>query len=145
MFLSNVRAMSFQSCPTLCNPMNCSPPASSVPGILRAGIQERIAISFSRGSSRPSDQTRTSPALAGGFFTTEPSPKSYIYTCSVAESCPALFDPKDCNTSGFPVYHQLPGITPTHVHRVTDAIQPSHPLSSVSPALNVSQHLGVFP
>ena len=49
-----------------------------------------------------------SPALAGGFFTTESSPKSYIYTCcSVAESCPALFDPKDCNTSGFPVLHYL--------------------------------------
>ena len=49
-----------------------------------------------------------SPALAGGFFTADPSPKSYIYICcSVAKSCPTLFDPKDCNTSGFPVLHYL--------------------------------------
>ena len=46
-----------QSCPTLCDPVDCSPPGSSVHGILQAGIPEWIAISFSRGSSRPRDQT----------------------------------------------------------------------------------------
>ena len=51
----------------------------------------------------------------------------------------------DCSTPGFLVHHQLPGLTQTHVHRVGDAIQPSHPLSSPSPlAFNLSQHQGLF-
>jgi len=60
---------------------------------------------------------------------------------SVTQSCPALFDPMKCSTPGLPVHHQLPEFTQTHVHRVSDAIQPSHPLSSPSPpAPNPSQH-----
>ena len=56
-----------------------------------------------------------------------------------------LCDPMDCSTSGFPVYHQVPEPTQTHVHCVSDAIQPSHPLSSPSPpAFNLSQHQGLF-
>ena len=47
---------------------------------------------------------------------------------SVAQSCVALWDPKDCSTPGLPVHHQLPEFTQTHVYRVSDAIQPSHPL-----------------
>jgi len=51
----------------------------------------------------------------------------------------------DCRTPGFPVHHQLPELTQTHVHRVGDAIQPSHPLSSPSsPAFNLSHHQGLF-
>ena len=50
----------------------------------------------------------------------------------------------DCSTQGFPVYHQLPELAQTHVHRVDDAIQPSHPLSSPSTAFNLSQHQGLF-
>ena len=56
-----------QSCPTLCNPMDCSPPASSVHGILQARILEWVAISFSRGSSRPRDRTQVS-RIAGRHF-----------------------------------------------------------------------------
>ena len=63
-----------QSCPTLCNPMDCSLPGSSVHGISQARILEWIAISSSRGSSQPRDQTCTS-TLAGRFFTTEPAGK----------------------------------------------------------------------
>ena len=48
---------------------------------------------------------------------------------SVAQSCPATCDPMNCSTPGLPVHHQLPEFTQTHVHRVGDAIQPSHPLS----------------
>ena len=60
---------------------------------------------------------------------------------SVAESCPTLCDCMDCSMSGFPVHHQLPELAQTSVHRVGDAIQSSHPLSSPSlPALNLSQH-----
>ena len=62
----------------------------------------------------------------------------------VAQSC-LTWDPKDCSTPGFPVHHQLPELTQTHVHRVGDAIQPSHSLSSPSPpAFNLSQHQGLF-
>ena len=50
----------------------------------------------------------------------------------------------DCSMPSFPVHHQLPELTQTHVHQVGDAIQQSHPLSSPSPALNLSQHQGVF-
>ena len=64
---------------------------------------------------------------------------------SVAQSCPTLCDPVNCSTPGLPVYHQLPEFTETHVHRVSDAIQPSHPLSSPSPpAPNPSQHQSLF-
>ena len=61
---------------------------------------------------------------------------------SVTQSCPTLCDPMDCNTPGFPVHHQLPEFTQTHVHLVCDAIQPSHSLSSPSPpTFNLFQHL----
>ena len=64
---------------------------------------------------------------------------------SVAESCPTLCNPRDCSTPGLPVHHQLPKFTQTHVHWVGDAIQPSQPLSSLSPlAFNCSQHQGLF-
>ena len=60
---------------------------------------------------------------------------------SVAQSCPTLCDPMNRSTPGLPVHHQLPEFTQTHIHRVGDAIQPSHPLSSPSPpAPNPSQH-----
>ena len=49
---------------------------------------------------------------------------------SVAQSCPTLCDPMNCSTPGLPVHHQLTEFTQTHIHRVSDAIQPSHPLSS---------------
>ena len=64
---------------------------------------------------------------------------------SVTQSCPTLCDPMDCSMPGLPVYRQLPELMQTHVHWVSDAIQPSHPLSSPSPpALNLSQHQGLF-
>ena len=63
-----VKVLVTQLCPTLCNPVDCSPPGSSVHGILQARILEWVAISFSRGSSPPRDQTRVS-CIAGRFFT----------------------------------------------------------------------------
>ena len=63
---------------------------------------------------------------------------------SVAQSCPTLCDPMNCRTPGLRVHHQLPEFTQTHVHQVRDAIQPSHPLSSLSPAPNPSQHQSLF-
>ena len=68
-----------------------------------------------------------------------------IQCSSVAQSCLTLCNPMDCSTPGLPVHHQLPEFTQTHVHRVSDAIQPIHPLSSPSPAaFNLSQHQGLF-
>ena len=107
-----------KSCPTLCDPMNCSPPGSSVHEISQARILEWIAISS---CNRP-------------LF-------SSVQFSSVTQSCPTLCDPMNPSTPGLPVHHHLPEFTQTRIHRVSDAIQPSHPLSSPSPpAPNPSQH-----
>ena len=93
-------------------------PGSSVHRILQARILEWVAISFS---------------------------KLLLQFSSVAQSCPTLCDPMNHSTPGLPVHHQLLEPTQTHVHQVSDAIQPSHPLSSPSaPALSLSQHQGLF-
>ena len=64
---------------------------------------------------------------------------------SVTQSCPTLCDTMNRSTPGLPVHHQVPDFIQTHVHRVSDAIQPSHPLSSPSPlAPNPSQHQSLF-
>ena len=67
------------------------------------------------------------------------------YCCSVAQWCPTLCDPIDCSTPDFPVLHHLQDLAQTHVHPVSDAVQPSHPLSSPSPpAFNLFHHRGLF-
>ena len=59
----------------------------------------------------------------------------------IVQSCPTLYNPMDCSMPGFPVHHQLHELAQTHVHRVSDAIQPSHhPLLASPPAFNLSQH-----
>ena len=71
--------------------------------------------------------------------------KVNICCCSVSQSCPTLCDPMDCSTPGLPVLRHLLELAQTHVHWVSGAIQPSHPLSSPSPpAFNLSQHQGLF-
>ena len=76
------------------------------------------------------------------------SDQSYLINSqfsSVTQSCPTLCNPMECSMLGLPVHHQLLEFTQTHVHRVGDAIQPSHPLSSPSPpALNLSHNQGLF-
>ena len=70
---------------------------------------------------------------------------SSVQFSSVTQSCPTLCDPMNHSMPGFPVHHHLPEFTQTHVHRVSDAIQPSHPLSSPSPpASNATQHQSLF-
>ena len=70
---------------------------------------------------------------------------SSVQFSPVVQSCPTLCDPMNQSTPGLPVHHQLPEITQTHVHWVSDAIQPSHSLSSPSPpAPNPSQHQSLF-
>ena len=70
---------------------------------------------------------------------------SSVQFSSVAQLCLTLCNPTNCSTPGLLVHHQLPEFTQTHVHRVDDAIQPSHPLLSPSPpAPNPSQHQSLF-
>ena len=77
----------------------------------------------------------------GGFFTTEPPSVQF----SSVTQCLTLCDAMNHSMPGLPVHHQLVDFTQTHVHWVSDAMQPSHPLSSPSPpALNLSQHQGLF-
>ena len=80
-----------------------------------------------------------------GLFSVSASPFSSVQFSSVAQSCLTLCDPMNCSTPGLPVHHQLPEFTQIHVYRVSDAILPSHPLSSPSPpAPNPSQHQSLF-
>ena len=72
------------------------------------------------------------------------SVKGSVQFSSVAQLCPTLCHPIVCSTPGFPVHHQLPELTQTHVHLVGDTIQPSHLLWSLSLAFNYSQRQGLF-
>ena len=141
-----------QSCVTL-QPMDCSPPSSSVHGITQARILEQVNISFSRGSSQPRIDPRVKlrfPALQADSLPFEPLGKPMItysvqFSSVQSLSHVQLCDAMNCSTPGLPVHHQLPEFTQTHVHRVGDAIQPSHPLLPPSPpAPNPSQHQGLF-
>ena len=68
-----------------------------------------------------------------------------VHFSSVAQSHPTLCNPMDCSNPGFPIHHNLPELAQTHIYQVSDAIQPSHPLSfPSSPALNLSQHQSLF-
>ena len=79
-------------------------------------------------------------------YNKEVSPLVYsVQLSSITQLCLTVFDAMDCSTPGFPVHHQLPELTQTHVHWVDDAIQPSHPLwSPFPPTFNLSQHRDLF-
>ena len=71
--------------------------------------------------------------------------QSIVQFSSVTQLCLTLCDLMDCSTPGFPVHHQLPELGQTHVHQVSDTVQPSHPLlSPSSPTFSLSQHQGLF-
>ena len=160
-------AKSLQLCPTLCDPTDGSPPGSPVPGILQARTLEWVAISFSNAWKRKVKVKSLSRSrlLATPWTAAYQAPpsmdfpgKSTAVGChrllrflgisqfnSVAQSYPILCDSMGCNMPGFLVHHQLLEAAQTHVHWVSDAIQPSHPLSYPSPpAFNLSQHQGLF-
>ena len=127
-------------------------------------ILEWVAYPFCSESSRPRNRAKVSALQADSLQTREPEVGmkkcchlvdilcNYNMTAcahsvqfsSVAQSCPTLCHPMDCSTPGFPVHHQLPKLTQIHVHHISDAIQPSHPLFPPSSALNLSQHQGLF-
>ena len=135
-----------QSCLTLCDLMDCNPPDSSILWISQTRILEWLAIPFYRRLFQPRDQTRVSH-IAGRFFTNWATTEALLVYqfSSVAQLCPILCNPMDCSIPGFPVHHELPKLTQTHVYWVGDAIQPSHPLLSPSPSVfNDSQNQGLF-
>ena len=133
-------------CLTLFKPLDCSLWSSSVHRNLKARIMEWVAMSSSRRSSQPRDGTWVS-CIAGRFFTiwvTTEAPQSQFSSVQ-SLSRVRLCDPMNRSTPGLSVHHQLPEFIQTHVHRVSDATQPSHPLSSPSsPAPNPSQHQSLF-
>ena len=88
--------------------------------------------------------TESQTQLGKHSYLTQYVQNSIILFSSVAQSCPTLCDPTDCSMPGFPVHHQLLGFTQTHVHRVSDAIQPSHPLSCFSSCLQSFPASGSF-
>ena len=117
--------------------MDSTPPGSSVCGIFQARMPHGPFIEV--------------------HMDTKPNPITIFAQCclhtsllsdqirSVAQSCPTLCDPMNRSTPGLLVHHQLPEFTQTHVHRVSNAIQPSHPLlSSSPPAPDPSQHQSLF-
>ena len=138
----------------LFSPMDCSPPGSSVHGIPR---QE-----YWSGIPTPGDipnpgiepislrllhwQVYSLPLAPSGKPNIKLKPCIYRHAkhyqfISVTQLCLTLCNPMDCSTPGFLVRHQLPELAQTHVYRVDDAIQPSHPLSS---PYHLSQHQGLF-
>ena len=104
-----------QSRLTLCNPMDCSPQGSSVPGILQARILEWVAISSFRGSSQPTDRTRVSALQADSLLPEplqKPRPVGQFSRSVVSDSLQLM----DRSTSGLPDHHRFPEFTQTHVH-----------------------------
>ena len=145
-----------QTCPTLCDPMRYgnSPGQNTGEGVLcllqviieprSPTLQADSLPAKLQGSLGPLRRIKESEAL-------KEEKRTFISTLlclqfsSVAQLCPTLCDPMNRSTPGLPLHHQLPEFTQAHVHRVGDAIQPSHPLSSPSPpAPNPSQHQGLF-
>ena len=124
-----------QSCLTLCDPMDCSLPGSSIHGIFQVSVLEWVAISFSKGSSQPRDLTQVS-CIANRCFT-------IWATSSVQFSHSVMSDslwPHESQHARPPCPPPTPG-----VHQVSNAIQPSHPLlSPFPPAPNPSQHQSLF-
>ena len=150
-----------ESCPTLCNPMNRSTPGLPVHHQLLEFTRTHVhrvsdAIQPSHPRLSPSPPAWISaprPERGGWQLGTEGATgtmallqaDSSVQLTSVAQSCPTLCDPMNRSTPGLPVHHQLPEFTQTHVRRVRDAIQPSHPRSSpFPPAPNPSQHQSLF-
>ena len=107
-----MRAKSLWSCLTLCNPMDCSPLGSSVHGILQVRILEQVAVSFSRGSSRPRDQTHIS--CIGRQVLYHLSHLNWkeiqergdicMHACSITQSCPTLCNTMDCSLLGSSIH-----------------------------------------
>ena len=92
------------------------------------GAQTRCSVTTQRGGRWEGGSRRRGHAYTYGWFMLIYGWNQHNQFSSVTQSRPTLCDPMDCSTPGFPVHHQLPELTQTHVHWVSDAIQPSHPV-----------------
>ena len=120
-------------------------PPSIFPSIRVFSDESALHIRWSKYWSFSFNTTSAWPRLSIKETTDNAVKYSSVQFSSVAQSCLALCDPMNCSTPGLPVHYQVPEFTQTHVHRISDAIQPSHPLSSPSPpAPNPSQHQSLF-
>ena len=117
-----VKVLVAQGYPTLCNPMDCSPSGSSVPGILQARMLQWVIVSFSRWRSTGG---------TGVLLSTGGLPHCYP-CCPVTDSCPTLSDPRDCSIPEFPFLQHLLELVQTHV---IEAVMPSNPTISFSDVL----------
>ena len=107
--------------------------------LLISWLQSPSAVILERPKIKADTVSIVSPSISHEVM--GPDAMILVQFSSVAQSCPTLCDPMNHSTPGLPVCHQLPEFTQTHVHWVSDAIQPSHPLSSPSPPTpNPSQH-----
>ena len=132
-----------ESCPTLCDPIDCSLPGYSVHGSFTGKNIEWVVISFSRGT--PPIRGLNPCVLCLLHWQADSLLFSWVQFSPITQSCPTLCKPVDCSMPRLLVHHQFPEFTQTHVHWVSDAVQPSHPLLSPSPsAFNFSQHQGLF-
>ena len=124
-----------QSCPTLWDPMDCI--AHQPPLSMEFSRQEyQNGLSFPPPGKLPNPGIEPgSPSLQADALPSEPPGNN----SSATQSCPALCSPMNYSTPGFPVHHQRLELAQTHVHRVGDAIQPSYPLSSPSPAVRLKR------
>ena len=129
-----------QPYPTVCDPMDCSPPVFLCPWDFPG---KNTGVGWHALLQGVFPTQGLNPLLLHwqvGTLPLAPPGKPQLQFSLVTQSCPTLCDPMTLSTPGLPVHHQLPEFTRTHVHRVSDAIQPSHPLSSPSLAPNPSKH-----
>ena len=132
-------------------------PSKEIPGLIsfRMDWLDLLAVQGTLKSLLQHHGSKASILRCSAFFTVQlsypymttgkTSPVVSVQFSSVAQLCPTLCDSMNHSMPGLPVHHQLSEFTQTHVHRVSDAIQLSHPLSSPSPpAHNPSQHQGLF-
>ena len=108
---------------------------------LEKAEEPEIKLPTFTGSLKKQESSRKTSTSA---LLTKPKPLTVFISVQFSQSCLTLCNPMNHSTPGLPAYIQLPESTQTHVHCVGDAIQPSHPLLSPSPALNLSQHQGLF-
>ena len=130
-----VKVLVAQPCLTVCDPTDCSPPGSSVYGVVQARILEWVAFSFSRGSFQPRDQTQVS-CVAGGFFTSDICAVLWV----VAQLCPILCDSMDDSPPGSSVHQDSPGkSTGVGCHALLQGIFPTQGSNLCLPRLLIGR------
>ena len=132
MYPAATAAKSLQSCPTLCDPIDCSSQGSHIPGILQARTLEWVPFPSPMHECQCYSVDLSYPLLSPLCPQDQPLHLSVQFS-SVAQSCLTLCDPMNCSTPGLPVHHHLPEFTPNNIHRVIS--------SSVIPFLSCPQSL----